>query len=154
MRLVGQKRNLTALAAGFIASAVVYSKALGPYLTFTGEGPVGEFLKLFLLPLAATCIFLIVQSLRAPRAGTAYESAADAAIDGIVFTSPPVASRIDIGFAAASSASVGTCSTGGLGLAGSDEQPAARSAAISRNLRISKTSFVERIVRLSDRRPP
>ena len=82
MRLAPQKQHLVVLGAAFLASALVYAHAFGPYLTFEGEGRLGRFLKLFLLPLAATAIMLIVGSLRR----TPDEHAAgDRAIDNIVF---------------------------------------------------------------------
>lgn len=85
MRLTHQKAHLCLLAAGLVASMAVYAKAFGPYLTFDGEGPLGAFLKLFMLPITAAAIMLIVGSLRSPRLTTADESSGDAAIDGIVF---------------------------------------------------------------------
>ena len=56
MRLAHHQRHVAILAAGFMASALVYAQAIGPYLTFEGEGPFGRFLKLFLLPITATAI--------------------------------------------------------------------------------------------------
>jgi hypothetical protein len=85
MRLAHQKRHLFVLAAGFLGSAAVYTNLLGPYLTFSGEGPVGVLMKLFLMPITAASIMLIVASLRAPRPNPVDPSPADAAIDGIVF---------------------------------------------------------------------
>jgi hypothetical protein len=85
MGLALHQRHVAVLAAGFMASALVYAQAMGPYLTFEGEGPFGRFLKLFLLPITATAILFIVGSLRPQRPQSADDSTADQAIDGILF---------------------------------------------------------------------
>lgn len=82
MRLTQQKRHLVVLGGAFGASALVYAGVFGPYLTFAGEGPLGRFLKLFLLPLTATAIMLIVGNLRRT---THERSTGDRAIDNILF---------------------------------------------------------------------
>jgi immunity protein, SdpI family len=84
VRLAEHKWHLAVLALAFLASALVYAKTFGPYLTFEGEGPIGEFLKLFLLPLTGTAIMLIVSSLRRQRSTFEHQPSAEAAIDGIL----------------------------------------------------------------------
>jgi uncharacterized membrane protein len=85
MRLAHHQRHVAVLAGGFIASALVYAQAIGPYLTFDGEGPFGRFLKLFLLPITATAILLIVGSLRSQQPRSADDSTSEQAIDAILF---------------------------------------------------------------------
>ena len=68
MTTINQKRPLILLGFGFVASLVAYSHALGPYLTFEGEGPIGQILTLFLFPITATVIYSLIGSLRASRA--------------------------------------------------------------------------------------
>src|SRR5262245_4576344 len=77
--------HIALLGAAFSASAVVYSGALGPYLVYEGESPVGQIIKLFLLPVTAMSILLIVSSLRGTASSPAGDTAADEAIDGILF---------------------------------------------------------------------
>ena len=84
MRLAAHKWHLAVLAVVFFASGLVYAKTFGPYLTFDGEGPIGEFLKLFLLPLTGTAIMLIVSSLRRRGSTIEPQPSAEAAIDGIL----------------------------------------------------------------------
>jgi uncharacterized membrane protein len=81
---IKQKRPLAVLGLGFVASVVVYSKALGPYLTFAR--PSHEILTLFLLPITASVIYVLIGSLRRPRSEAAQDPTADAALDGIVFS--------------------------------------------------------------------
>ena len=80
-----QKRHLVVLGLGFVASLAVFSKALGPYLTWEGEGLSLEILTLFLLPITASVIFVLIESLRVPRTSTPQVPPADAALDSIVF---------------------------------------------------------------------
>jgi hypothetical protein len=56
MRISTPKRHLAVLAFGFAASVVVYSHALGPYITWAGEPRFTQLLRLFLLPLTASVI--------------------------------------------------------------------------------------------------
>jgi immunity protein, SdpI family len=84
MTTTSHRRQLGTLALGFLASVVVYSGALGPYLTYPGEPTSARILTLFALPITATVIHLLIRSLRAPRAGTPQDAAADHAIDHIV----------------------------------------------------------------------
>lgn len=84
MTTIRQKRPLILLGFGFVASLVAYSHALGPYLTFEGEGPIGQILTLFLFPITATVIYYLIGSLRASRAVLPADPAADAALDSIV----------------------------------------------------------------------
>ena len=79
-------RHLGVLACGFIASALVFSGVLGPYLTWQGEPWSARFLNIFLLPITATVIHVLIGSLRSPRTGAVSDPSADAAIDGIVFS--------------------------------------------------------------------
>jgi uncharacterized membrane protein len=81
---IKQKRPLILLGFGFVASLVAYSHALGPYLTFEGEGPIGQILTLFLFPITATVIYYLIGSLRASRAGLPADPAAEAALNSIV----------------------------------------------------------------------
>ena len=85
MTTIKQTRPLILLGFGFVASLVVYSHALGPYLTFEGEGPIGQILTLFLFPITATVIYGLIGSLRASRAAMPSDPAADAALNSIVF---------------------------------------------------------------------
>ena len=84
MRLAALKWHLAVLALAFLTSGLVYAKAFGPYLTFEGEGPIGEFLKLFLLPLTGAALMLIVSSLRRRGSTSGSQPSAEAAIDGIL----------------------------------------------------------------------
>ncbi len=84
MRLAEHRWHLVVLALAFFASGLVYANTFGPYLTFAGEGPIGEFLKLFLLPLTGTAIMLIVSSLRRHSSTVEPQPSAEAAIDGIL----------------------------------------------------------------------
>jgi uncharacterized membrane protein len=85
MTITNHKRHLVVLGLGFVASVAVFSKALGPYLTFEGEHLSHEILTLFLLPITASVIFLLIESLRVPRASPPHDPAADATLDSIVF---------------------------------------------------------------------
>lgn len=80
----GYRRHLIVLAAGFVASIAVFSKAFGPYLTWEGEPLSAQVLTIFLMPITATAIVLLVRSLQRRRiAGENHD--ADQAVLSIVF---------------------------------------------------------------------
>ncbi len=76
------------LALGFVAGALVFSGALGPFLTWQGQPTSHRVLLFFALPATATAITFIVASLRRPLLDPQADPTADAAIDSTWWGSP------------------------------------------------------------------
>src|SRR5262249_46390310 len=73
------------LGLGFALSLLTFSGAFGPYLTWAGEPLSARLLTLFLLPITATALYVLVHSLLKHRAAPAPDNdSADAAVESIL----------------------------------------------------------------------
>jgi immunity protein, SdpI family len=75
------------LGLGFALSLLTFSGAFGPYLTWAGEPLSARMLTLFLLPITAAVVYLLIQTplKRCAGPGADDSDSADAAVESILF---------------------------------------------------------------------
>jgi hypothetical protein len=80
-----QTRHLALLACGYVVSTLVAFDVFGPIATWDTQGLVGRLMTIYLLPIAATYIYLLLLSQQRRHAPANGDPLGDDALQGIVF---------------------------------------------------------------------